>query len=97
LERRKYDVTAVREQKADATPMVEHADNNIILVVIHLKPWHCVAAAVGGSVVIRIGHNTSYNAVADILIIPLQKIDWVLNYRFVEVALLRAEREALET
>jgi hypothetical protein len=37
-QRRKYDVTAVRESDADATIRVECGDNNIISVVIHLKP-----------------------------------------------------------
>jgi hypothetical protein len=91
--RRKYDVWAVRERKPSTTPMIEDPDNNIIKVVIHLKPWHCVAAAVGGSGVIRIGDRTTYDAEADILTLPLSKIDWVLYYQSVAVAALCADAE----
>jgi hypothetical protein len=73
--------------------MVEDADNNIIKVIIHLMPWHCVATAVGGSGVIRIGDMTTYDTEADILTLPLSKIDWILYYQSVALVALRAEAE----
>jgi hypothetical protein len=84
---RKYDVTTGRKP---------YGDKDLILATIHLNPWHCVAAAVGGSAVIKIGEGTSFDPTADILTIPLKKINWVLEYRRAEIKTMQAEWEATD-